>query len=260
VAFGLLPIIFAGRLRLTEVLAEDGGGSLGAGRSGVARVRAAILAGQIAVACVLLLGALQLGRSFFAQLEADRGYTTSGLLVAPLPFPAPLYTPERSLQILEGLLERLDSVPGVERAATTNVHPLSNSEAVAAFTLDAPLEGSDAEVIHTAVRTVTPGYFEVLGRKLVAGRFLDVRDTASARPVLVVNRTFARHYLGEPPVGAILPMGIDELPDWEVVGVVEDARGPAAGCRRSAGGFLRSEPAPGLVAGLGDVAVDPDAG
>jgi predicted permease len=224
IAFGLLPALFAGRLRLAAVLAEDGGGSVGVGRGGVARVRAVILAGQVAVASVLLLGALQLSRSFFAQLDADRGYTSSNLLVARLTLPDALYTPERRQELLESLLERVRAVPGVAQAAFTNVHPLSPSEAVAAFTLPPGRDGAEPTTLHTAVRTVSPDYFEALGRRLVAGRFLDRRESAASPAALVVNRSFAQRYLGESAVGSSLPLGIEERPDWEVVGIVEDAR------------------------------------
>ena len=238
VGFGLLPAFFAGRLRLTEILAEDGGGSLGPGRGGVARARAAILALQMAVACVLLLGALQLGRSFFAQLGADRGYTTSELLVARLSLPDALYTPERRRQLLGSLLERLRALPGVSHAALTNIHPLSSSESVGAFTLPPQREGDEPTTLHTSVRVVSPGYFEALGRRLVAGRALDERDAAASQASLVVNRSFADRYLGEPAVGAALPIGIEDRPDWVVVGVVEDAQPTRLGDPSLPGMFL----------------------
>lgn len=227
ILFGLAPALFAGRLRLAPALAEDGAGSVGAGRSGAARARAAILAGQMAIACVLLLGAVQLGRSFLAQLDADRGYDTSHVLVARLPLPDSLYTPERRGRLMSELLARIRAVPLVEQAAFTNVAPLSASEAVGAFTLRPLRDGEEPRRIHTAVRTVSPGYFEALRRPLVEGRPLGERDVEAAPAAVVVNRTFARRYLDGRALGALLPLSIDERSDWEVVGVVEDALGRA---------------------------------
>jgi predicted permease len=219
VGLGLLPAFFARRLRLTEVLAEDGGGTVGAGRSGVSRARALLLSGQVAVACVLLTSALQLSRSFLAQMRAERGYDTDRVLVADLSLPEALYTPERRQKLVAELLERLRAHPDVEQASFASVHPLSANEAVAAF----PIGPGEEAPVRTSVRAVSSGYFETLGRRLLAGRFLDERDVGSARPALIVNRTFAERYLDQPAVGSHLP-NWGEQPPWEVVGIVEDAR------------------------------------
>jgi len=115
----------------------------------------------------------------------------------------------------------------------TNIHPLSASESLAALTLPSAAEDGEPRVIHTAVRTVSAGYFEALGRRLRSGRVLDARDSASSAPALVVNRTFAERHLEEPAVGTRLPLNVAvgdpgdeprERVGWEVVGVVEDAR------------------------------------
>jgi putative ABC transport system permease protein len=219
VGLGLLPALVARRLQLTEVLAEDGGGTVGVGRSGVARARALLLSGQVAVACVLLTSALQLSRSFVAQITAERGYDTDRVLVADLSLPEALYTPERRQALMTGLLGRLRAHPDVEQASFASVHPLSANEAIAAFRVR---PGEEAPV-RTSVRSVSPGYFETLGRRLLAGRFLDERDVDATQPALVVNRTFAERYLDQPAVGSHLPNWGEE-PAWEVVGVVEDAR------------------------------------
>ena len=86
--FGVLPALRVRRLDLVEALAEDGGGSAGPARaSRTARIRLAIMAGQVAVACVLLVGASLLGRSFVRLLNVDRGYDPAGVLAARLSMP-----------------------------------------------------------------------------------------------------------------------------------------------------------------------------
>ena len=90
--FGVLPALQVRRLDLVGALAEDGGGSAGPSRaSGTARIRLAIMAGQVAVACVLLVGASLLGRSFVRMLNVDRGYDPAGVLAARLSLPAAQY-------------------------------------------------------------------------------------------------------------------------------------------------------------------------
>ena len=74
-------------------------------------------------------------------------------------------------------------------------------------------------------RVVSPDYFQTLRLRLVRGRVLADTDTAASRPVVVVNRTFARRYLGDEPIGARVPMRFaDDKPDCDVVGGVDDSR------------------------------------
>jgi putative ABC transport system permease protein len=224
-ACGLPPALFAGRMALASALADDGRSAIGPGRSRTAR--AFILSGQVAVSAVLLLGAVQLGRSLYALLDADRGYEPANLLTARLPLPSTSYTPERRAALVGTLLERLRGLPGVRVAAVANVQPLGDSESMIAFEMH-PRGGSGEKVqANAGMRIVSAGYFEALGLRLAEGRALSEADTAGAPPAIVVNRTFARRYLGTPAVGGTvtLPEGDgDATRDWTVVGVVEDVR------------------------------------
>jgi predicted permease len=218
---GLLPALFARRLRLAEALSDDGPGSLGPGR-GWTWVRTTILAGQVAVATLLLLGALQLGRGFVNLLSAERGYVADQLLTVRLPLPDPEWTPVRRAQLVGDLLGRLRGLPGVAEAAMTTVAPLARYEAMTAWSVMTP-EGSGAQQASASFRAVTPGYFRALGRRMIAGRTLLEADAAGA-PVIVVNRTFVRRYLKDGRgVGEVVPARLDgERTGWTVVGVVED--------------------------------------
>jgi predicted permease len=170
---------------------------------------------------VLLLGALQLGRSFVRLLSADRGYDADHLLTVRLPLPDPAYNPQRRQQIVVDVLDRLRGLPGVAEVAMTNVAPLAPHEAVMAWSVTAP-DGAAVRQVNASVRQVTTGYFKALGRRIVEGRPLLESDAGSA-PVVVVNRTFARRYLRPPAVGASVPARLDgKRTDWVVVGVVED--------------------------------------
>src|SRR5580704_17126564 len=117
VACGLLPAWHTRRVNLVETLSQDGVAPIGgAMRSPMARTRALIMAGQVAIACLLLVGAALLMRSFVSLVRADRGYDPVNVLTARLPFP-PDYPAERRSQQLDALLERLRVVPGVTHAA-----------------------------------------------------------------------------------------------------------------------------------------------
>ena len=223
VVFGLLPVLLVRRLPLLQALAENGQASVGAGRSGAARLRHAIVAGQVAVATVLLLGALQLGRSVTAMLGAERGFDTAHVLTARLPMPDRSYPPERRTELVATLLARVRTLPGVTAAGVANVLPLGPGKHLAGFAMPAP-DGSGEDIkVQAHLRQVSPGYFEALGRRPVAGRLLGEGDTETSRPVVVVNETFARRYLGSAPLGQQLPARLDrQRVHWEVVGVVAD--------------------------------------
>ncbi len=221
-AFGLAPVLQARRVQLTSSLAEDGlapvGGSM---RSHTARARLMIMTGQIAVATVLLLGAALLSRSFVALLHADRGYSAANLLTAVLPLPDGTYTAIARADMLERMLERLEHTPGVQAAAVAARPPLVGSgEMLGAFPVPAR-EGEGTVLAHASIQIVSPAYFRALGIRVLEGRTFTGADSASAQPVLVVNRTFARQYLRAPAVGTRLPA---ERGEREVVGVVEDVK------------------------------------
>lgn len=219
---GLLPALIVRRIEPAALLGE-GGRALGPAGTRVARLRTAILTAQVAVASVLLLGSLQLGRSFFAQLAADRGFEPAHLLVADLTLPGAVFGDEERGTLLATLLERLRALPTVEQAAIANLHPLSEGSAVAVFPVRPARPGEGASTIHADVRAVSTGYLEALGRRLVAGRFFEEPDSLEKRPVLVVNRTFAERYVGPDAVGTTLA-SYGSLPDRTIVGVIEDAR------------------------------------
>lgn len=229
-ACGLLPALHARRLNLAEALAEDGAAPVGGGaRSKTARARAAIIVGQVAAAAVLLVGAALLGRSFLGLLNADRGYDPQNLLTARLPLPAG-YPAERRRQVLEELVADLEALPGVTRAAFANALPLTKLGGYAAFTMRARHDPSIEVPVEAAQRIVSPGYFDALRLRVLAGRALTAEDHARSRPVVVVNESFARRYLGDRAIGAKIPWNRshasapDARPDWEVVGVVSDIR------------------------------------
>ena len=228
VAFGLMPALSARRLNLVEALTEDSLAPVGAsGRTRTARVRALIMAGQVAVASVLLIGASLLIRSFVSLLNVDRGYDVTNVLTAQIPMGARDFTPTRRAQMLERLLDRIRSLPGVSEVAFTTVLPLTPIDRLMAFTMPASTATGERAQIQAGIRTVSPSYFAALGMRIVEGRSLSDTDTATSRPVVLVNRAFARRYLDNQAIGRELPAGLDPSRTeqlWQIVGVVDDVR------------------------------------
>ena len=228
VVVGFVPALRVRRLDLVVSLAEDGTSPVGAGsRSRAARARMLIMAVQVAIACVLLVGASLLGRSFIALVTADRGYDPSGILTARLSLAASVYTPERRYAIVDRILTRLAAMPGVTGAAMTSELPLTPGGSTSAFTLRSRHVDGGITTVQASPRIVSPRCFAVMGMRVIAGRGFAESDTDAAPPVVVVNRAFARRYLGDSALGARLPMGLGyQTDDAEatVIGVVDDVR------------------------------------
>ena len=231
VACGLLPAWHTRRVNLVETLSEDGGAPIGGTmRSPMARTRGLIMAGQVAIACVLLIGGALLTRSLMSLIRADRGYDPVNVLTARLPLP-PGYPAERRGQLLETLIGRLRAVPGVTHAAYGTGLPFVSNGALTAFKMRSPLNPSLDVEVQATLRVVSPDYFPAMRLRLVAGRTLSDTDTATTPPAVVVNQMFVRQYLGDHPLGFRIPQRgpragavrfTDQNADWEVVGVVDD--------------------------------------
>ena len=226
IAFGLLPALHVRRVNLVEALTEDSQAPVGgSARTRTARARALIMAGQVAVASVLLIGASLLIRSFVAMLNADRGYDVANVLTARLPLPPSSYTGVRRAGLVDSVLARLRATPGVTGAAMTTVLPLGSSESRLAFTMPGPDRNAEPRQIQAGMRVISPDYFSALGMRLAEGRTLAAADTKTSLPVIVVNRSFVQRYLDGPPLGRRIPAGLDtDKNDWEIVGVVDDVR------------------------------------
>jgi predicted permease len=222
-ASALLPAFQARRVQVVESLAEDGRGAGGGGGLGASRMRAAIISGQLAIACLLLLGATLLTRSFFSMLHSDRGYDPARVLVATLSLPKGRDQGQAAWTALAGLLERCRATPSFTRVALATALPLTSGETLGSFPLRASGTGERVQV-QTAVRVVSRDYFAVLGIRLVEGRLFDATDTPTSRPVVVVNLAFASKYLGARPVGQRLWDDSPKAPGPEVVGVIENVR------------------------------------
>jgi predicted permease len=233
VACRLLPAWHTRRVNLVETLSEDGVAPIGgAMRSPMARTRGLIMAGQVAIACVLLIGGALLTRSVVSLVRANRGYDPVNVLTARVPLP-PGYPAERRAQLLETLIGRLGAVPGVMHAAYSTGLPFVSNGALSAFKIRSPLNPSLEVDAQATLRIVSTGYFPAMRLRLVAGRTLSDADTTTTPPAIVVNQTFARQYLGEHAIGFRIPQRgpragaiifSDNNADWEVVGVVDDMR------------------------------------
>lgn len=225
--FGIVPALRTGKLDLRETLNEGSRGSTAG--PGHHRIRGALVAAEIAMAMLLLVGAGLLLRSFSRLQENPPGFQADHLLVADLPLSLSAYSkPEQRFEFFDRLAERAKSLPGVRSAGAASFLPVSGGGGLLHFNINGRPPKSPHDYTATGYRTITPDYFETLGMPLVQGRFFTAGDTEKAPAVVVINAAMARTYFpGENPLGKRLQVGAtpeSDVPWMEVVGVVGDVR------------------------------------
>jgi predicted permease len=221
VTCALAPAVRASRVDLRAAVTGGASGVASSAPSG--RWRRGLLVGQVALCTLLLVGAGVLLRTLVALRSVDPGFRTESIVALSM-------APDQSGGALPDFYDRaLDSasrVPGVRRIAVTAGMPGRRG-------LNLPVRVGRADDELGGMRAVnwryvSPGYFELLGIPVEAGRALDERDGPAGEQVVVVNRAFARTYFpGADPIGQQVELArVPELPDQPrtIVGVVGDTR------------------------------------
>jgi len=196
----LLPARTALRRSLTDALRQGGAGS-GTGRAS-ARVRGALVVGQVAMALVVAVSAGLLARTLNVLADVPLGVRPDGVLALRVFTPRDKYDdPRAALDLYRRVEEALAAVPGVEVAAVANHLPFAGGLVFTRVRTSAPPAPDGSDI--AAYRTVSPRYLAALGGTLTRGRFLSDADLVSVGSGVVVNEAFVRRYFGErDPVGA----------------------------------------------------------
>jgi putative ABC transport system permease protein len=224
IVFGTAPAIVASRPDLTAFLKDvRRDGANGGGRG---RLRAALVAAQVALALVLLAGAGLAARSFNRLLHVDPGFQPEGVLSFRITLPDAIYpTPESYTQFYRDYVDRIRQQPGIVAAGGVSMAPVTRAGFGGSFTIVGRPAGSDEG--NAQIRSVTPGYMETLRIPLRAGRFVEPRDSESAARVALISESAARRFWpGENPVGKQLRLHVNErVPaPREIIGIVGDVR------------------------------------
>jgi putative ABC transport system permease protein len=231
-AFGLLPALDASKDKLERRLHDSARGeSAGAG---AARSRRILVASEVALALVLLVGAGLTLRSFSRLSRVSPGFEAENLLTVRLALPQSRYEQGTAqADFARRVLEEVRSIGGVRSASLVEPLPFTGGF----YRLSVEIPGRPAPVdqlLASAWRVIEPGYFATMGIPLLAGRDITEADSKLVAPpsddepggrsVLVVNETFARRYFpGEDPLGKLVRIGYDDLV-CEIVGVVGAVR------------------------------------
>ena len=227
---GLTPLTTLKQESLSQSLREGALSSRGGARASALRM---IVIGEVAVAVALLVGAALLGRSFAALLNFDPGFAPNGVLSMRVQLPAPPASvdpsaagpaPQAQGQSPLVLLENLRGLPGVRNASLTTQVPLVDAGAI--FYAAEGQSATDATNRPRAyTHRVTPGHFDTLGIRLIAGRDFTLAEmTPDSTAVIVSRNVVERFWRGQEAVGRRIKRGgLDTEGPWlTIVGVVEE--------------------------------------
>jgi predicted permease len=234
VLFGLAPALQATRPDVAPTLKDQAGTVLGGG----ARLRKSLVATQVAVSLLMLIGAGLFLRTLHNLLSVDVGFQTRSLVSFTVDPSLNGYTPDATRQFARSLLEGLNAAPGVAAASLSGITLLDGSNWTSSMTIEGYVSGAEEDVSQHC-NVVGPGYFRTMGIPLVRGREFDERDmSAGAAPapgatdpppfrVAIVNERFARQYFGTAdPIGRKIGFGNNPGTPTpiQIVGVVGDAK------------------------------------
>lgn len=240
-AAGVAPALASSRIRPAGL----GGGRRASDDASRQRLRSMLVASEVALTLVLLVGAGLMIASFAKLVSTDPGFRTKGVLVVPVDLPAARYAGAADRRTFyDRLLERLRAIPGVEAAGAVSNLPLGGSDNWMQFTLAGRPAPEPGHENFAAFRMTTPDYFRALGIPLTRGRFFtpgDARmavplirwfpqqpqppgfDRPQAAPVAIVSETAARRFWpGEDPIGRQIRVLFS--PDITIVGTVGDIK------------------------------------
>lgn len=223
---GLAPAFAALRTSVNETLKE--GGRTGTVGGGHVWLRTALVAGEIAIALVLLAASGLLLRSFEKMLAVDLGFRPDHVLTASYSLPQKQYATQSAVhEFNHELIRRLRQLPGVKFAGLTSFLPASGGNSNTVFDAEGYVAPKSAGMNLATQVTVEGDYLQAIGVPLLSGRYFTPADTADTQLVAIVNHKLAEHcWPGSDPVGKRLRLGLQDtkIPWLTVVGEVADVK------------------------------------
>jgi putative ABC transport system permease protein len=223
VLFGLAPA--------RMLVARPNGAGIGSRRAtsgpGAWRYRAALIAGNVALCVLLLVGSGLLVRSFAQLLTVDTGFAPHQLLTFHINLSGERYQQNAAItQFFDDLTARLRATPGVVNVSSSSMLPLTDSMAQMTVQIEGrPIE-NPAAAPRADTYAVRPDYFETTGVPLLRGRRFEYTDGERAAPVVIIGKTMAEElWPGEDPIGRRIRVpGAPVYPLRTIVGVVGDVK------------------------------------
>ncbi|HEY2138898.1 MAG TPA: ABC transporter permease, partial [Chthoniobacterales bacterium] len=215
ILFGLAPAISSSSANPAESLKQGERGSTAGG----SRRRAFLIATEVGLSLILLIGAGLMIKSFANLTKVDPGFTSNRLLIFNIGAPATAGE-DRQIQFYQEIVQRLTTVPGVERVAAVSRLPFSGGNSSRTFNRPGNTKEERADI-----RIATPEYFQTMGIPFVRGRNFNEHDTKGALPVAIINEATAKKtFPGEDPIGQFIENFGPKNEKLQVVGVVGNVR------------------------------------
>jgi putative ABC transport system permease protein len=225
ILFGLAPALEASRVKLNESLKESSRGTAGSPRG--RRLRDVLIAAEVGLALVLLVGAGLMVRSFVRLQGVDPGFDARNLLTLRVALPSVKYMDDAKVNLFfRQAVASLRTLPGVSTASAVSELPFASLGTATSFTIEGRPAPDPGEKLSTELRVVDEEYFRTMRIPVLAGRTFTPQEEVADRKVCVINQAMARTYFpSENPVGkrVIVVMSPDPTPT-EIIGVVGDAR------------------------------------
>jgi predicted permease len=223
IAFGLLPVLKTSTSLAESLRPGDRGSTERHGLS-----RGLLIAGEIAIAVVVLFLSTLIIRSFQRLLAVDPGFRTDHLLSLEITLPGPHYqdSSPATNRFFEQLLDRISQSPGVISAGTTTQVPLTPSKVMTRFLVEGAPPLAPGAFPLAQIRFVSPAFFHTMGLGLQQGRLFEQKDIEDPNGFFIVNQAFAHRYLaGTNAVGAHIFLGVlsPQPAKIPVIGVVSNA-------------------------------------
>jgi predicted permease len=228
---GVLTGVVTGLVPALQASGEDAASTLRAGGQSIAgnraqhRLRGILVAAEVALSLILLVGSGLLIRSFGELMSAEKGFETENRIVASVNVPD-TYGPEEAVNFNRMLVERVKALPPVVNAAAVHIRPLAGGSTGLGFVRPDQQE-PEGGIPWASWRLVTPGYFETLGVPLLRGRDFTEDDLGFSGDgplqVIISQRIAELLWPGEDPLGRAITLwaGQGDNPG-EVIGVVGD--------------------------------------
>jgi putative ABC transport system permease protein len=200
IVFGLGPALYGSKAGPNTIL--KGVAQAWSGARSRSRFLSGLVAGEVALALVLLAGAGLLVKDFLLILSIETGVRVEHLLTFSLELPGTKYSAAQRTPFYQGLLARLRAEPGVEGAGAVACLPMTGAYSGGGFEIEGRPKPADWMEVSAQYNTSTPGYFRTMGIPVLRGRDFGERDTAGALPVAIINDTLAKQFFpDEDPIG-----------------------------------------------------------
>jgi predicted permease len=223
VVFGLVPALRAAKTNPSLSMKDPAAFARVGRRSGPISL---LVAAEISVCLVLLLGAGLLIRALNRAQTIDIGFETKNVLSVSLDLNVHGYDDRSAAEFNRRLTERLRGLPEVQSSSVVSLVPLGGVSRAAPLLLPASNNAETRLNASVGYWVVSATYFSTLGIPIVRGRSFDEQDTRQGRSVAIINEAMARRFWpGQDPLGKQLRPGPPSVPFVEVVGVARNTRG-----------------------------------